>query len=101
MYAAPKFQADKIAKQGINCGRDEIVIHWEIPKPTPIPITFVNVNYDTAFPEMSPILLALANLTLIEEREAEAKRKVIFLHPLAREASSKNELGKASVIHSI
>jgi hypothetical protein len=61
----------------------------------------VKVNYETALPEISPMLLAFANLTLIDDLDAEASKKVMFLQALARDASNKNELGKAKVIHSM
>jgi hypothetical protein len=57
--------------------------------PKPIPAKDEVVNYDVALPEISPMLLRLANLILILPLDAEARRKQIFLPTLATEANSK------------
>ena len=60
-----------------------------------------SLNYETDLPEISPILFRLANLTLIEAREAAARRKQMFLPTLAVEARAKKYVGKSNVIISI
>ena len=56
---------------------------------SPMPIRDAVVNYEVALPEMSPILFLLANLILMLPREADAKRKQMFLPTFATEASNK------------
>jgi hypothetical protein len=57
------------------------------PSPRPTPIKVDAVNYDTLFPDMSPILFLFANLTLILARDAEESKKHTFLPTLAIEAN--------------
>lgn len=59
------------------------------PSPSPTPIKVDAVNYDTLFPEMSPMLFLFANLALILARDAEESKKHTFLPTLATEASSR------------
>ena len=50
---------------------------------------------------MSPTLFYLANLTLIEARDAAANRKQIFLPTFASDASAKNYVGNLRVMISM
>lgn len=59
------------------------------PSPRPTPIKVDAVNYDTLFPDMSPMLFLFANLTLILARDAEESKKHTFLPTLAIDANSR------------
>ena len=63
---------------------------FDNPKPIAMPIMLATVNYDTAFPDISPTLLCRANLTFTAEREAAPRRKVTFLQAFAAEAKKRN-----------
>ena len=70
-------------------------------RPTPTPNRVEAVNYDTLFPDMSPMLFLLENLTLMDALEAAESRKHIFLPTLANDARSKKYMGNYSVIISM
>lgn len=59
------------------------------PRPRPTPIRVEAVNYDTLFPEMSPILFLFANLTLMLARDADESKKQTFFPTFAIEASKR------------
>ena len=68
----------------------ELILIMELSAiPRPMPNSDDVVNYETALPEMSPILFCFANLTLMEAREAAARRKQMFLPTFAVEANAK------------
>jgi hypothetical protein len=69
--------------------------------PSPIPASEDVVNYEVAFPEISPMLFLFANLMFMLPLEAEASKKHIFLPTLAIEASSKKWFGYYKVIISM
>jgi hypothetical protein len=66
-------------------------------KPSPTPIKVDAVNYETLFPEMSPMLFLLANYTLILARDAEDNRKHTFLPTFPIEANIRKCCGYFSV----
>jgi hypothetical protein len=71
------------------------------PSPRPTPIKVDAVNYDTLFPDMSPMLFLFANLTLILARDAEESKKHTFLPTLAIDANSRKWWGYFKVKMSI
>lgn len=73
-------------KVGKSCGILEMSIIYDKRDPMPIPRSEVVVNCDTAFPEISPMLLFLAKRILMEALLAEASRKQMFFMTLAVEA---------------
>ena len=86
---------------GKSYGIELILITWESIEPRVIPIREEVVNWETDFPEMSPILFLLANLTLMEALLAAANKKQIFLPTLAILASAKKAEGNLKVRISI
>jgi hypothetical protein len=66
-----------------------ISITFDNISPKPTPINDEAVNYETLFPDISPILFLFANLMLILALEAEDNRKHTFFPTLAIEASIK------------
>ena len=66
-------------------------------KPSPTPIKVEAVNYDTLFPEMSPMLFLFANCTLILALEAEDSRKQMFFPMFPIEASKRKYYGNFNV----
>ena len=69
--------------------------------PKPIPASDEVVNYEVALPEISPMLLRLANLIFMLPREADASRKQMFLPTLAIDAKSRKWFGNCKVIISM
>lgn len=59
---------------GINYGRELMLITEVKNMPKPIPTREEVVYWDTALPEMSPMLFLLANLMLMEALEADESR---------------------------
>ena len=78
---------DSRTNTGYNWLITVISITLESPKPSPTPTKVDAVNWDTLFPDMSPILFLFANLTLILARDADESKKQTFLPTLATEAS--------------
>ena len=101
LYAVNIFIADNPKNVGNRCGIELILMHWVRSVPRPIPKRDVVVNWETAFPAMSPTLFYLANLTLIEARDAAANRKQIFLPTLASDARAKKCVGNLRVMISM
>jgi hypothetical protein len=64
-------------------------IIFESPSPTPTPTRVDAVNYETLFPDMSPILFLLANLTLMLARDADDSKKQTFLPTLPTDANNR------------
>ena len=62
-------------------------ITLERPRPRPTPIKLEAVNYETLFPEISPMLFLFENYTLILALDADDRRKHTFFPMLAIEAN--------------
>lgn len=62
---------------------------FESIKPTPTPNKVEAVNYETFFPEISPILFLLASYRFILALDAADNRKQILLATFAIEANAR------------
>lgn len=76
-----------------------IILERNIPTHTPIKVDAV--NYETLFPEISPILFLLANYTLMLALDAADNRKHIFFPTFAIEERAKKCDGNFNVSISI
>ena len=59
------------------------------PRPNPTPINVDAVNYETLFPDISPILFLFANYTFMLALEADDNKKHTFFPILAIDANIK------------
>ena len=101
LYAVYRFTLERTKKVGISYEIELMLITDESIIPRPIPISDDVVNYDTDLPEISPMLFRLANLTLIDARDAAARRKQMFLPTFAVEASARKYVGNTKVMISM
>lgn len=81
------------AKQGTRWYKFVTSMKLDRAIPIPVPNRVEAVNWETVLPQISPILLFLANWRLILALEAEANSQQTFLPTLASEAIKRKQCG--------